>query len=72
MTDRYQIPQHDEDPTEEMIEFLNANPEEWDGDPSGILLHHDDGTQEFGNHGDWVVRDANGRYSIEKGDCNAS
>ena len=66
MTNRYQIPQYDEDASEEMIEWLHENAEDWDGDPFGITLYHDDGSEEFGAPGDWVVRDENGRYRIEK------
>lgn len=67
MTDRYQIPQYNEAPSEEMIEWLSENIEDWDGDPSGITLIHNDNTEEFGAPGDWVVRDENGRYRIQKG-----
>lgn len=72
MTDRYQIPQHYVAPSEEMIEWLHENTEDWEGDESGIVLIHNDGTQENGAPGDWVVRDSNGRYSIEKDETNAS
>lgn len=65
---RYQIPQHDQMPSEEMIEWLSENVEDWSGDESGILLIHNDGTEEMGVPGDWVVRDEFGRYSIQKGE----
>lgn len=68
MTNRYQIPLHDEMPSDEMVEWLHENTEDWDGDPSGITLIHNDGTEELGLPGDFVVRDENGRYSIEKGE----
>lgn len=66
MTNRYQIPQHDVEPTEEMIEWLHENEEDWSGDECGIVLIHNDGTEETGYPGDWVVRDEHGRYHIEK------
>jgi len=66
MTNRYQIPQHDEAPSEEMIEWLHENLEDWNGEPDGITLIHNDGTEEHGAPGDWVVRDEHGMYRIEK------
>jgi hypothetical protein len=53
-----------------MIEWLHENAEEWDGDESGIVLHHADGTEETGFPGDWIIRDGNGRYSVEKEKSN--
>jgi len=66
MTDRYQIPSHDVAPSDEMIEWLHENIEDWSGDECGIVLIHNDGTEETGFPGDWVVRDKDGRYHIEK------
>lgn len=65
MPNRFQIPAHEE-PTPEMIEWLHENTEDWTGDESGIVLIHNDGTEETGEPGDWVVRDNQGRYSIER------
>lgn len=66
MTDRYQIPHHHQEPSEEMIEWLHENTEDWSGDESGIVLIHTDGGEEHGAPGDWIVRDKDGRYSVEK------
>lgn len=65
-TTRYQIPRHDQEPSEEMIDWLHENTEDWSGDECGIVLVHTDGGEETGFPGDWVVRDENGRYHIEK------
>ena len=65
-TTRYQIPRHDQEPSEEMIEWLHENIEDWSGDECGIALIHNDGTEELGLPGDWIVRDKDGRYSVEK------
>lgn len=35
----YRVPLHDEDPTEEMIEWMNSSPLSWDGDESGICFY---------------------------------
>ena len=35
----YRVPMHDEDPTDEMIEWLHSSPLSWDGDESGICFH---------------------------------
>jgi hypothetical protein len=37
---RYVIPSYDQDPTDEMIEWMaKFNPSMWDGDESGVCLH---------------------------------
>lgn len=62
----YRIPQHNEDPSDEMVDFLSENTEDWDGDDSGITLGTTDGSagDELGGPGDWVVRLDNGQYRI--------
>ena len=37
-TNRYQIPQHDQEPSEEMIEWLHENTEDWSGEKAGVSL----------------------------------
>ncbi len=61
---KYQIPQHDQDPPEGMVDWLAECTQEWDGDESGINIMVF-GTQMSGGPGDWVVcRD--GIYFITK------
>lgn len=66
MTNRYQIPAHNEEPSTEMVEWLHENAENWEGNDTGIVLYHDDGSAETGFPGDWLVRDEAGRYSVER------
>ena len=35
---KFQIPAHDEMPSDEMIEWLHSIKQEWDGDESGITV----------------------------------
>ncbi len=64
---KFQIPKHDEDPSEGMIAFLAECPQAWDGDESGICIYSPSQEQAMiGGPGDWVVRDENGVYSIVK------
>ena len=60
----YQIPKYDQDPSEEMIDFLAQNPLPWDGDECGINLSLPDGSEIVGIPGDWVVRAEDGVYRI--------
>ena len=56
---RFRIPNFGEDPTDEMVEFLNENHLPWDGDESGIRLTSYAGGKEYeviGEPGDYVVR----------------
>jgi len=59
----YQIPKRGETPSEEMIEFLNQNPLDWDGDDEGINLSVIEGENQVGFPGDWVV-EMDGVYAI--------
>lgn len=51
----YQVPKYNEDPGEDMIEWLNTCPNDWSGDDSGISF--DQGGDEFflAAPGDWIV-----------------
>lgn len=62
----YQIPDYTEEPSEEMIEFLNENPRDWDGDETGIVLYDENDVEIYGAPGDWVYKDENGVYRIKK------
>jgi hypothetical protein len=55
---KFQIPQRDEMPSEEMVEFLHECTQEWDGDEEGITIG-----DVLGGPGDWVVR-CDGVYTI--------
>lgn len=52
MTTKFQIPSHEQAPSEEMIEWLGQCAQEWEGDESGITI--DD---QLGGPGDWVVEE---------------
>lgn len=58
---KYQIPAHDDMPSDEMIEWLHGLDQEWDGDESGItvLIGEENGEQkwEIGAPGDWLIQD---------------
>ena len=62
----FKIPDYDEDPSDEMVEFLHGNPEKWYGDECGIILIHNDGSEEEGVPGDSVFKDEDGVYHIRK------
>ena len=60
---KYQIPQHDEMPSEDMIEWLNKCSQEWDGDSLGLNIMQANGEFMTGGPGDWVV-ECDGVYTI--------
>lgn len=45
MTATWTVPGHDEDPSEELIEWLHDLPIDWDGDPGGINFTNPDGVE---------------------------
>lgn len=59
----WKIPQHDEMPSEEMIDWLSEMTQEWDGDESGITISSPDGNDMVGGPGDYVV-ESDGVYYI--------
>lgn len=59
----WKIPQHDEMPSEEMIDWLSVMTQEWDGDESGITICSLDGEHKLGGPGDYVV-ESDGVYYI--------
>jgi hypothetical protein len=65
----WQIPQRDEMPSDEMIEWLHEMSQEWDGDESGIVIfpplgpNGEVGESKVGGPGDYVVEN-NGIYGI--------
>ena len=65
----WQIPQHDQMPSEEMIEWLHQMGQEWDGDESGISIAPPLGPNgevrdaKVGGPGDYVVEN-DGVYYI--------
>ena len=48
-----------------MVDFLHANPNKWDGDECGIILHNPEG-EELAVPGDYIVRGEDGVYHVEK------
>ncbi len=60
---KHQIPHHDDEPSDEMIEFLNDMKQKWEGDECGIIIY--DGDKIYaGYEGDFVCAE-NGKYWIE-------
>ena len=59
----WKIPQHDEMPSEEMIDWLSEMTQEWDGDESGITISFPSGYDMVGAPGDYVV-ESEGVYYI--------
>lgn len=65
----WKIPQHDEMPSEEMIDWLSEMTQEWDGDESGIVIfppvgpNGEIGVEKVGAPGDYVV-ESDGVYYI--------
>jgi hypothetical protein len=58
---KFQIPSHEVDPSDEMIEWLHGLKQEWDGDDSGVTvcIGVQDGEQVWatGGPGDWLIQD---------------
>lgn len=57
----YQVPAYEEEPSEEMIDWLNENPGSWEGDDCGICFHTlsaagDVVDTQIAEPGNWVVR----------------
>ena len=59
---KYQIPAHDDMPSDEMIDWLHSIKQEWNGDESGITVNQ--GRDEKGEEvwtiaapGDWLIQD---------------
>lgn len=53
----YQIPNHGEDPSPELVEYLSDLDQEWDGDDSGITIQLPSGAWVIGGPGDWICFD---------------
>lgn len=51
----YQVPQHDEDPGDAMIDWLGSCPNDWDGDPFGISMDFGNDHPVLAAPGDWIV-----------------
>ena len=72
MKTAYRIPAYDEDPSDELIEFLHANPHEWEGSESGISLEHPHVGRQEAAPGDWIVC-ASGVYcAVAQSDMDAA
>lgn len=59
---KFQVPAHDEMPSDEMIEWLHSIKQEWDGDESGITVlvgMTPGGEQDWriAGPGDWLIQD---------------
>jgi hypothetical protein len=65
----WQIPKHDEMPSEEMIAWLHEMKQEWDGDESGISIapplgpNDEIGEAKLGGPGDYIV-ESEGIYYV--------
>ena len=58
----FQVPAYDQEPLDQMVEWLHAMPEEWDGDPSGINIHISENNCQLALPGDWIVQREDGKY----------
>jgi hypothetical protein len=65
----FQVPTHDQMPSEEMIEWLHEMTQEWDGDESGIVIfppvgsNGEVGEEKIAGPGDYIVS-VNGTYHV--------
>jgi hypothetical protein len=65
----WMVPNHQDEPEEEMIEWLNTCPLDWDGDESGInIACGAGGDYVLASPGDWVVQHQ-GQWFVVSGSC---
>ena len=68
---RYTIPLYNEMPSDEMIDWLHENPNDWSGDDFGIHLNQETDEYVSGGPGETVARDDETmKYWIEDKDGN--
>ena len=64
----FQVPQHDEDPGEDMIDWLGTCPHEWSGDESGVhLAVGAGGDGVVAGPGDWIVQSGEQWFVVGEG-----
>ena len=57
----FQLPQLDENPTPELVEFLNKMNQEWLMDDGTLAIDTLEGTM-VASPGDWIIRGVTGEY----------
>lgn len=57
----FQVPARDEDPSQEMVDWLQAMDQKWEGDGEGIVIEGPTGTN-TAFPGDWIIKNTNGEY----------
>ena len=58
----FQLPQLDEQASEELIEFLQASERDIESDyDGGVLVHTSEGVMQ-GDPGDWIIKGVKGEY----------
>lgn len=63
-----QLPPVDEDPTQELVDFLHSMPCDWEGERHGeIVIHTLEGTMSAGP-GDWIIKGVKGEFYPCKND----
>lgn len=61
MIEAFQLPQLDENPTPELVEFLNKMNQEWLMDDGTLAIDTLEGTM-VASPGDWIIRGVTGEY----------
>lgn len=61
VVEAYQVPAHDVYPSAEMLDWLQAMSQEWEGTPDGIIITGPTG-QNTAWCGDWIIKGTNGEY----------
>lgn len=68
-TQAHRVPKHDQDPSEEMIDWLSTCPHDWSGDECGITMACGAGGADVeAVSGDWLV-ESHGQWFVLKKDC---
>lgn len=57
----FQLPQLDENPTPELVEFLNKMKQEWLMDDGTVAIDTLEGTM-VASPGDWIIKGVTGEY----------
>lgn len=62
----WRVPHHSVDPSDQMVEWLNTCPIDWDGDESGVVIGDD-----LAAPGDWVVEHRGQWFVLHRADLVA-
>lgn len=57
-----QLPPADQDPSDELVDFLAESPNDWEGERHGeLVIHTLEGTMSA-QPGDWIIKGVKGEY----------